>query len=105
MAFDIKVKGDREPLRIEDHEKGLKIKNAWVSLKLGKGTDSVIEVSGWTGTLSDIRDFREVTNVSRASRFQVEYEELTPEQHEKARKHIAIIRKEMREKGIFKKSF
>jgi hypothetical protein len=85
MPYDIRVAGDKDMKRIENHDAGTKLKNLWIQFKEGKTTNKVIEVGLWAGELSDIKSFTMVTNISQAYKPQNEYKELTPEQMEKNR--------------------
>lgn len=79
MPYDLRVAGDRDLKRVEDHESGTKLKNLWMDYKSGKATNRVIEVGLWTGELSDIKSFSVVTTISQASKQQIEYLDLSPE--------------------------
>ncbi len=93
MAWDCKIKGEPDPIRIEDHQVGRELQNYWLEYKGGKANNGIVKVAHWTGSVSDIQSFRELSTVSQAMKPQMEYKDLTPEQIAKNR----IILQKMKE--------
>lgn len=60
MAYDIKIKGVRELVREEDHEKAFQIKKKWNEYLTGKGNDCLVKIGSCECLLSDIALFNEV---------------------------------------------
>ena len=57
MAYEIRIKGHKEPIVVDKNSD--KIKADWESYQDTK-QDMVIEINGWTGRLSSIIDFQTV---------------------------------------------
>jgi hypothetical protein len=104
MAYDIKIKGFKDPMRVDEHEKGEKLKVLWKNYNEGKGNNTPIEIGGWLGRISDVGSFMEVKSVNRSDKPQIQYPdiELTPEQRKKRAEMFDKARQEFIKKGIFK---
>lgn len=63
--YEIKIKGMKDMLTAKKEANSLKVR--WEQFMIGKEADAVVSVSGWTGTLSSIGYFKEMTNSSPAS--------------------------------------
>lgn len=94
MSYELRIKGRNNTLVVST-ENGKKLISSWENFKRSK-IDSVIELNGWIGSLSDIRDFTFASDSpsatgSHSEKVQQEYmrdllakRKLTPEQRANA---------------------
>ena len=56
--YKIRIQSEREPLDVPDSKEVEALKIQWINFKRGQGANVVANISGWTGTLSEIKHFR-----------------------------------------------
>lgn len=67
MAYEIKIKSLKEPIRVENHGPATRIKESWERFMLHEIDDAMVTIAGWTGTLGSIVFFREIASSNASS--------------------------------------
>lgn len=95
-SFDIKIKGERDLLRVDD---GFILKERWEKF-LVDGVDEAVKVDNWTGYLSEFRSFRKVpelrsdgTSAEQTHKeYLVELKKIRSESPDKRAKRLSFFR-------------